>query len=113
MNEISVGAGFGAYCGEPAGSIMPIYVQALDLSYAQLTDLPEYLLHTPQYLHTLDLTGNLLTRVPAALQHTHTLEVLYLSGNPVTVLDRSRYVIPPHMVLCPLPTFFRLAKRRV
>jgi len=113
LNEISVGAGFVGYCGEPAGSIMPIYVQALDLSYTQLKDLPEYLLHTPKYLHTLNLTGNLMTRVPAALQHTHALEVLHFSDNPVTVLDRSRYVMLPHMILCPLPTFFCLAKCRV
>ena len=106
LNEISVGAGFGGYCGEPSGSIMSIYVQALDLSYTQLKELPEYFLHTPKYLQTLNLTGNLMTRVPAALQHSHALEVLYLSENPITVLDRSRYVVPPHMVLCPLPTFF-------
>jgi hypothetical protein len=106
LNEISVGAGFVGYCGERACSIIPIYVQALDLSYTQLKDLPEYLLHTPQFLHTLNLTGNLMTRVPAALQHTHTLEVLHFSDNPITVMDRSRYVITSHIVLCPLPTFF-------
>lgn len=113
LNEISVGAGFGGYCGEPSGSIMLIYVQALDLSYTQLKDLPEYLLHTPQNLHILNLTGNLMTRVPAALQHSHALEVLYFSENPVTVLDDTKYVIPPHMVLYPLSAFFCLAKCRV
>jgi len=63
------------------------YLEALDLSYTQLKDLPEYLLHTPQHLRTLNLTGNLMTRVPAALQHSHALEVLYFCDNPVTVLD--------------------------
>lgn len=113
LNEISVGAGFGGYCGEPSGSIMPIYVQVLDLSYTQLKDLPDYSLHTPKYLHTLNLSGNLMTRVPTALQDSHALQVLYFSDNPVTVLDRSRFVMPPHVVLCPLPTSFHLAKCRV
>jgi len=67
------------------------YLEALDLSYTDLKDLPEYLLHTPKYLHTLNLTGNFMTRVPAALQHTHTLEVLHFSENPITVLDRSSF----------------------
>lgn len=67
------------------------FLEALDLSYTQLKDLPEYLLHTPKFLHTLDLSGNDMTRVPAALQHTHTLEVLHFSNNPVTVLDRSSF----------------------
>ena len=112
LNEISVGAGFGGCCDEPSGSIMHIFVQDLDISYTQLKELPEYFLHTPRYLHTLNLTGNLMTRVPAALQHSHHLEVLHFSENPVTVLDQSRYVVPPHMALCPLPTFFHLEKCR-
>jgi Leucine-rich repeat (LRR) protein len=94
-----VEARFGGYCGELRASIMPIYVQVLDLSYTQLMDLPEYLLHTPKYIRVLNLTGNLMTRVPAALQHTHALEVLYFSDNPVIVLDHSRYVTPPYVVL--------------
>jgi Leucine-rich repeat (LRR) protein len=72
---------------------MSVYAQVLDLSYTELKDLPEYLLHTPKYLKVLNLTGNLMTRVPAALEHGHTLEVLHFSENPVTILDRSRYVM--------------------
>jgi Leucine-rich repeat (LRR) protein len=94
-------------------SLMPIYVQVVDLSYTELKDLPEYFLHTPKLLRVLNLTGNLMTQVPVALQHSHALEVLYLSDNPIIVLDRSRYVIPAHMVLCPLPTFCHVAKCEV
>jgi Leucine-rich repeat (LRR) protein len=92
---------------------MSIYVQVLDLSYTHLKDLPGPFLHTPKYLRTLNLTGNFMTRVPDALQHSHALEVLYFSENLVTVLDRSRYVLPSYMVLCPLPALFPLAKCRV
>jgi len=67
------------------------FLEALDLSYTQLKELPEYFLHTPKYLHTLNLTGNLMTRVPAALEHSQNLEVLYLSENPIIVLDRSSF----------------------
>jgi hypothetical protein len=87
-------------------SIVSVYVQVLDLSYTELKDLPEYLLHTPKYLKVLNLTGNLMTRVPAALEHSHALEVLHFCENPVVVLDRSRYVMLPDMVLRSFPTFF-------
>lgn len=110
LNQIDVQAGYIGYCDELSGSIMPIYVQVLDLSYTQLKELPEYLLHTPKYLHVLNLTGNFMTQVPAALEHSHALEVLQFSDNPVTVLDHSRYVIPLHMIFHPLPTFFHLTK---
>jgi Leucine-rich repeat (LRR) protein len=80
--------------------IPPIYLQVLDLSYTELKDLPEFLLHTPKYLKVLNLTGNLMTRVPSALEHSQALEVLHFCENPVTVLDRSRYVMAPDMAFC-------------
>lgn len=67
------------------------YLEVLDLSYTQLKDLPEYLLHTPKYLRVLNLTGNFMTQVPTALQHSHALEVLKFSDNPIIVLDRSSF----------------------
>ncbi|XP_033609785.1 leucine-rich repeat-containing protein 70 isoform X4 [Cryptotermes secundus] len=67
------------------------YLEVLDLSYTDLKDLPEYLLHTPKNLKVLNLTGNFMTRVPSALEHSHALEVLHFSENPVVVLDRSSF----------------------
>jgi Leucine-rich repeat (LRR) protein len=89
---------------------MSVYVQVLDLSYTELRDLPEYLLHVPKYLKVLNLTGNLMKMIPAALEHSHALEVLYFSENPLVVLDRSRYVMLPSMVFCCFQTFVHLSK---
>lgn len=81
---------FSGYCNEAFDFILSVCLQVLDLSYTDLKDLPEYLLHTPKNLKVLNLTGNLMTRVPSALEHSHALEVLHFCENPVVVLDRSR-----------------------
>jgi Leucine-rich repeat (LRR) protein len=93
--------------------IPPIYLQVLDLSYTELKDLPENLLHTPKYLKVLNLTGNLMTRVPSALEHSHALEVLHFCENPVVVLDRSRYVMAPDMVFFAFLNFCSLCRTKM
>lgn len=89
---------FSGYCSEAFVCMLSVCLQVLDLSYTDLKDLPEYLLHTPKNLKVLNLTGNFMTRVPSALEHSHALEELHFSDNPVVVLDRSRYVMAPGMV---------------
>lgn len=53
------------------------------MSYAELKELPQYFLHTPQYLRKLDLSGNQLTRIPETLEDAHVLEELIMDNNPI------------------------------
>ncbi|PSN31055.1 hypothetical protein C0J52_22955 [Blattella germanica] len=64
-----------------------VLLEELDLSYTQLSDLPD-ILHTPDKLHKLSLMGNNFTKVPSALMHSHALEELDFSNNPISVLNQ-------------------------
>lgn len=66
-------------------------LEVLDLSYAELTDLPENMLHTRKSIKYLNLTGNEMVKVPDALKHGKALEVLHLSENPIAVIDANSF----------------------
>jgi internalin A len=60
----------------------------LDLSYEELTELPESLGQLTQ-LHTLYLRGNKLSALPERLGQLTRLQVLYLDSNQLSVLPES------------------------
>ncbi|XP_061402928.1 leucine-rich repeat neuronal protein 1-like [Musca vetustissima] len=56
-------------------------VKTLDMSFMELTDLPETIFHSPNKLETLLLSGNLLRQVPVALKWVKNLKKLVLDEN--------------------------------
>uniref|UniRef100_U5EN60 Putative integral to membrane n=1 Tax=Corethrella appendiculata TaxID=1370023 RepID=U5EN60_9DIPT len=65
-------------------AIAGIYtLRSLDLSYMELSKLPEHIFHSPSGLQVLNLTGNLLTEVPNSLSYARNLKQLILDENPM------------------------------
>lgn len=64
-----------------------VNLKTLDLSYMELKDLPDNLLHAPRDLETLILTGNLLDEVPDGIDRAINLKSLTLDENLISVVE--------------------------
>lgn len=64
--------------------------QFLDLSYMELTVLPEHIFHAPRKLESLNLTGNLFKILPQALQYAVNLVELNLDENLMEDFSRNK-----------------------
>lgn len=62
----------------------------LDLSNAELRDLPEFIFNAPHKLRTLNLTGNLFGKLPEALRHAQNLIELNIDDNPIEHLGTNQ-----------------------
>lgn len=60
-----------------------IHFQTLDMSYMELSALPDTIFHSPKDLETLLLSGNLFHEIPAALNRAKNLKKLVLDENPL------------------------------
>lgn len=58
-------------------------LQFLDLSYMELENLPEHMLHSLKQLRHIRLTGNLFAKLPSALGYAARLESLNMDENPL------------------------------
>ncbi|XP_075166203.1 tsukushi [Haematobia irritans] len=58
-------------------------LKTLDMSYMEISALPETIFHSPNELETLLLSGNLFHEVPAALKWAKHLKKLVLDENPL------------------------------
>lgn len=58
-------------------------LQVLDLSYMELQDLPDNMLHGPRDLETLILTGNLFEDIPDNMELAINLKRLVFDENPM------------------------------
>ncbi|XP_058980989.1 leucine-rich repeat neuronal protein 1 [Musca domestica] len=56
-------------------------VKTLDMSFMELSDLPETIFHSPNKLETLLLSGNLFREIPVALKWVKNLKKLVLDEN--------------------------------
>ncbi|TMW46718.1 hypothetical protein DOY81_008199 [Sarcophaga bullata] len=63
-------------------------LKTLDLSYMELSTIPDTMFHTPIELETLILTGNLFQTIPAALEKTMRLKKLVLDENPLKNFEK-------------------------
>ncbi|KAL3270508.1 hypothetical protein HHI36_021048 [Cryptolaemus montrouzieri] len=63
-----------------------IHLKFLDLSYTQISVLPQYFLHTPRYITVLNMSGNNFVHVPMELEEAHALETFIFNDNPVVNL---------------------------
>lgn len=64
-----------------------VHLKSLDLSYMELKDLPDHLLHAPRDLETLILTGNLLDEIPDGIDLGVNLKSLTLDENLIGNLE--------------------------
>ncbi|XP_011186492.2 leucine-rich repeat neuronal protein 1 isoform X2 [Zeugodacus cucurbitae] len=60
-----------------------ISLKTLDMSFMELAELPDYLLHGPRDLETIILTGNLFDELPDDLHLAPNLRELVLDENPI------------------------------
>lgn len=65
--------------------------QVLDLSYMELTTLPEHIFHTPPHLSDLYLSGNLFETIPDALMYAANLKFLDFDENPMKSIAYEKY----------------------
>lgn len=63
----------------------------MDLSYLELTEIPDAMFNSPRELTTLNLTGNMLTTVPRALKSAINLQTLYLDDNDIQHIAGEQY----------------------
>ncbi|KAI8042448.1 hypothetical protein M5D96_003761 [Drosophila gunungcola] len=66
----------------------------LDISYMEIDDLPETVLHGPRDLETLIAAGNLFKQLPKALKYATNLTSLVLNENPIESLVGDN-IFPP------------------
>ncbi|KAH8287970.1 hypothetical protein KR018_011380, partial [Drosophila ironensis] len=59
------------------------YLKTLDISYLEISELPETVLHGPRDLSTLLAAGNLFKNLPDGLEYAQNLEHLVLNENPI------------------------------
>ncbi|XP_055908773.1 leucine-rich repeat neuronal protein 3 [Eupeodes corollae] len=64
-----------------------VHLKTLDLSYMELKELPDNLLHAPRDLERLILTGNLLDELPDGLHLSINLKSLTFDDNLLTSLE--------------------------
>lgn len=64
--------------------------QFLDLSYMELSSLPEHIFHAPRQLISLNLTGNLFKTIPGALQYAVNLNELIFDENILEDISRNK-----------------------
>ncbi|KAH8246779.1 hypothetical protein KR038_010359, partial [Drosophila bunnanda] len=69
-------------------------LKTLDISYLEIEDLPETVLHGPRDLDDLIASGNLFRQLPKALKYAKNLERLVLDENPIQNLEGDN-VFPP------------------
>ncbi|XP_016964229.1 lumican [Drosophila biarmipes] len=69
-------------------------LKTLDVSYMEIDDLPETILHGPRDLETLIAAGNLFHQLPKALCRATNLTSLVLNQNPIDSLVEDN-VFPP------------------
>ncbi|KAH8281839.1 hypothetical protein KR054_003193, partial [Drosophila jambulina] len=69
-------------------------LKTLDISYLEIEDLPETVLHGPRDLDDLIASGNLFRQLPEALKYAKNLERLVLDENPIESLVGNN-VFPP------------------
>ncbi|XP_017858004.1 PREDICTED: leucine-rich repeat-containing protein 15 [Drosophila arizonae] len=62
-------------------------LKVLDMSFMELSTLPDTILHGPRDLDTLILSGNLFKQVPKALSFSKNLKRLVLDENPIGNLE--------------------------
>ncbi|XP_053951291.1 leucine-rich repeat-containing protein 15 [Anastrepha ludens] len=62
------------------------YLKTLDMSFMELEELPDNLLHGPRDLETIILSGNLFDELPDDLDLAPNLRVLILDENPIADL---------------------------
>ncbi|XP_043463231.1 leucine-rich repeat neuronal protein 1-like [Leptopilina heterotoma] len=66
------------------------FLEELDLSYCQLSKLPEYIFHTShKFLRRIDLSGNKFTTPPLALEYARYAKLLTMDNNPIQFIGRS------------------------
>ncbi|XP_055855177.1 leucine-rich repeat neuronal protein 3 [Episyrphus balteatus] len=65
-----------------------VHLKTLDLSYMELKDLPDNLLHAPRDLENLILTGNLLDEVPDGIDRAVNLKSLTFDENLLVNLEK-------------------------
>lgn len=58
-------------------------LKVLDLSFMELRELPNYMLHAPRHLRVLNLTGNLFTSIPDAIHSAENLIELIIDDVPI------------------------------
>ncbi|XP_026673875.1 leucine-rich repeat neuronal protein 3-like [Ceratina calcarata] len=82
-------------------------LEELDLSYCNLTTLPEHLFRTAIHLKKLNISGNKFFIPPASLNEALTLEVLYMDENPIQIINshQSFPIMPKlkELSLCCMP----------
>ncbi|KAH8249792.1 hypothetical protein KR032_012380 [Drosophila birchii] len=69
-------------------------LKTLDISYLEIEDLPDTILHGPRDLDDLIASGNLFRQLPNALKYAKNLERLVLDENPIASLEGNN-VFPP------------------
>ncbi|KAH8410662.1 hypothetical protein KR009_011321 [Drosophila setifemur] len=62
------------------------YLKTLDISYLEIDEIPETVLHGPRDLDTLIAAGNLLKKLPEGLKYAQNLVHLVLNENPIANL---------------------------
>lgn len=58
-------------------------LKVLDLSFMELKDLPDHMLHAPRELRVLNITGNLFTSIPSAIHLAKNLIELSIDDVPI------------------------------
>lgn len=69
------------------------------MSFMELEELPDYLLHGPRDLETIILTGNLFDELPDDLNLSPNLRELVLDENPIGNLTGEKYVLFKYLIL--------------
>ncbi|KAM8715419.1 hypothetical protein ACLKA7_002468 [Drosophila subpalustris] len=87
-------------------------LKVLDISYMELSALPETILHAPRDLETLIASGNLFDKLPKALKFATNLKTLVLDENPITNLEGDN-VFPAmtsltYLSLCYMPDIYKI-----
>ncbi|XP_020807240.1 phospholipase A2 inhibitor isoform X2 [Drosophila serrata] len=87
-------------------------LKTLDISYLEIEDLPETVLHGPRDLDDLIASGNLFRQLPKALKYAKNLERLVLDENPIESLEGNN-VFPPmanlrYLRMSYMPNLFKI-----